>query len=41
VRTDDVPRTGDLPPTDLGLPDYRRIGFAETGSGISRYLWGA
>jgi hypothetical protein len=27
--------------SDLGLPVYRRIGFAETVSGISRYLWRA
>jgi GNAT superfamily N-acetyltransferase len=27
--------------TDLGLPVYRRIGFRETGSGVTRYLWRA
>jgi len=25
--------------TDLGAPVYRRIGFTDTGSAISRYLW--
>jgi GNAT superfamily N-acetyltransferase len=27
--------------TDLGAPVYRRIGFRDTGSGISRWLWRA
>jgi GNAT superfamily N-acetyltransferase len=34
-------RYGVLFSTELGLPVYRRIGFIETGSGITRYLWRA
>jgi hypothetical protein len=25
--------------TAMGQPVYARIGFAETGTGITRYLW--
>jgi hypothetical protein len=37
MQSTDRPRTDDLGPEQL----YRRIGLAETGTGITRSLWRA
>ena len=50
MQTRDVPRGelgeaelgyryGVLFSTEMGLPVYRRLGLAETGTAITRFLW--